>query len=172
MGIIRKLGVVIYFAALSGATMSAADLNKSLTDAEGRRRTAESGLKQIKSKSPADAQTLRAAYDEAAKQHNAWLATVTQAIEQASAASPDVSVVSQQAASALVVWVVARNRALGEPELAGTAAESVKKKVVMDLTDIAAEGWKNNRQRDAGRKTAFTKSISERLSWKAWDQVQ
>ena len=168
----RKIATAIALALLAGTAITAADLNKSIADTESRRRAAESGLKQIKTKSATDAQKVHVAYDEAAKQHNAWLAAVSQGIEQAGSTAPNVDSVSGEAALAFVAWVAARNRALGEFELAGAAAEAVKKKVVMDLSDIAAAGWRNNRQRDAGRKSAFTKSLNERLSWKTWDQVQ
>lgn len=152
--------------------ISAADLNKSLQDTEGRKRTAESGLAKIKAKSAADVEAVRAAYDQAASQNNAWLDVVVQSVDQPATAAPNVAATVDGAASAFVKWVATRNRALGEFELTGTAAESVKKKVAMDLTDVATEAWKSNRQRDANKRSAFTKLLSERLRWKTWDLVQ
>lgn len=169
---IQQIVLALTIASFGATVLHAADLNKSIQDTESRRKAAESGLHQIKTKSASDAQTVRAAYDEAATQNNAWAEQVVQALTQPSPAAPDVASIADKAASTFVAWVAVRNRSLGEFELAGPAADAVKKKVVLDLTDIANEAWKNNRQRDQGKRATFAKSLADRTRWKSWDQVQ
>jgi hypothetical protein len=60
----------------------AANFDQSLRDSEGRRRAAENGLRQIKTKSVQQADQLRTIYTDAATQHNAWLEIVTEAVRQ------------------------------------------------------------------------------------------
>lgn len=168
----KQIALGVTAALLGTAGLYAADLNKAMQDTESRRKAAESGLHQIKVKSSADGQSVRTTYDQAATQNNAWLEQVSEAINRPSTSAPDVSLIADQAASAFIVWVATRNRSLGEFELAGAAAEAVKKKVVGDLTDIAIEAWKSNHHRDQGRRTAFTKSLSDRTRWKTSEQVQ
>jgi hypothetical protein len=172
MRIQKEMASAIALAILVSATLLAASLDKAVQDTESRRRAAESGLKQIGSKSAAEAQSVRGPYDEAANANNAWLDEVARAIEQPGSAAPNVAGAADKAASAFVKWVAVRNRALGEFELAGAPAEAVKKKVIMDLTDIAAEAWKSNRTKDQGKRTSFVKSLSERVRWKTSDQLQ
>ena len=169
---IQPIVLALTIASFGATMLQAADLNKSIQDTESRRKVAESGLHQIKTKSPSDGQTVRAAYDEAATQNNAWVEQVVQALTQPSPAAPDVASIAEKAANTFVTWVATRNRSLGEFELAGAAADAVKKKVVIDLTDIANEAWKNNRQRDQGKRATFAKSLADRTRWKSWDQVQ
>ena len=169
---IQQIVLALTVASFGATVLHAADLNKSIQDTESRRKAAESGLHQIKAKSASDGQTVRTAYDEAATQNNAWVDQVVQALTQPSSAAPDVASIAEKAANTFVAWVATRNRSLGEFELAGPAADAVKKKVTMDLTDIANEAWKNNRQRDQAKRSEFAKSLSDRARWKPWDQVQ
>jgi hypothetical protein len=168
---IRK-SVVLTAIVLAVTTMTrAADVNKALSDTEGRRHAAENGLKEIKSKAPQQVDQVRARYIEAASRQNAWLDSVCQAIEQGSQAAPDVSASATSAASALVEWVVVRKRALGGPELAVAAAENVKKSVAQDLVDIAAAGWKNNQSTDAKKRTGAAGALKQRLRWHTFDEI-
>jgi hypothetical protein len=69
------LGVLLVVA----VTSEAADLGKTIASTEGRKRAAENGLKEIKSKSPQPSEQIRTAYVEAANKQNAWLDVVCQA---------------------------------------------------------------------------------------------
>ena len=60
----------------------AADLNNALINADGRRKAAENGLRQIKAKSRDQAEQVHPLYAEAASRNNAWLDIVCQAIKQ------------------------------------------------------------------------------------------
>jgi hypothetical protein len=120
------------------SALNAAPFDKSLSETDGRRKAADNGLRQIKMKSQQEAEQVRGLYTAAASNNNAWVDMVCQAIEQGAPAAPDVSGVAGSAASSLVEWVCARNRALGLPELRGSVGESVKKAVTQDLTDIAS----------------------------------
>ena len=167
----RVVRIVVAFLAL-GTLLEAADLRKSIENSESRRRTSEAGVKLILAKSVTGVDAIRAAYGEVANQHNGWLDSVVHSVNQPSPAASDVAAVATRAADALVAFVVLRNRALGEMELAGVAAESVRKVVVRDLTDIANEFWRDNGQRDAKRRETATKALVDRLRWKSWDQIQ
>jgi hypothetical protein len=165
--VVGVLGLLLVVA----VTSRAADLGKTIASAEGRKRAAENGLKEIKAKSSQPAEQIRAAYVEAAKKQNAWLDAVCQAVEQGSATAPDVSTAAQSAADSLVEWVNVRNRALGLPELTGTVADSTKKSVVQDLLNIASEIWKDNRSTDAKKRTTAATSLKERLRWRAFEEI-
>lgn len=156
----------------STALVLGANFDKSLRDTEGRRRAAENGLRQIKVKSPQQADQIRAVYADAATEHNAWLDVVTEAVRQSAATPPDVTSAAERASTSLVTWVAARNRALGEPELAGAIADSVKRGATQDLTDIAAQVWKDNRRTDEKKRTAAITALSDRLKWKSWEDIQ
>ena len=82
--IVGAAGVLLFTALASHA----ADLNKAVSDAEGRKRAAENGLKEIKIKSTQPSEQIRAAYNEAATRQNAWLETVCQAVEQGDSVGP------------------------------------------------------------------------------------
>lgn len=159
---------------LIGATavVQTANFDKSLRDTEGRRRAAENGLRQIKAKSPQQADQIRAIYTDAATQHNAWLEVLSEAVRQSAATPPDVTGAAERASTSLVTWVAARNRALGEPELAGAIADSVKKGATQDLTDIAAQVWKDNRRADEKKRASAMTALSDRLKWKSWEDFQ
>jgi hypothetical protein len=165
-------GTVMVALLISTALAQGSNLNKSLADTEGRRRAGENGLRQIKMKSAQQGPDVRALYTEAATEQNAWLDAVTQAVQQPSATAPDVTTVSDRAATTFVAWVAARNKALGEPVLAGGVADSVKRGVVQDLTDIAAETWKANRRADEKKRSVVISGLKDRLRWKTWDELQ
>jgi len=155
--------------AASGA--SAADFGKSLRETEGRRRAAENGLRQIKSKAAQLAEQIKETYTKAASEQNAWLDLVVDSVRSRAATTPDVGAVAERAGATLVSWVAARNRVLGEPELAGTIADAVRKGVVQDLTDIAAQVWKDNRRGDDKKRDSAVAALDARLRWKPWDQI-
>jgi hypothetical protein len=165
--VVGVLGLLLVVA----VTSRAADLGKTIASTEGRKRAAENGVKEIKSKSPQPSEQIRAAYVEAATKQNAWLDVVCQAVEQGSTAAPDVSTAAQSAADSLVEWVNVRNRALGLPELTGAVADSTKKSVVQDLLNIASESWKGNRSTDAKKRTSAASSLKDRLRWRAFEEI-
>lgn len=150
----------------------AADVNKALSEAEGRKRAAENGLKEIKSKSSQPSDQIQTAYKDAATQQNAWLDAVCQAVDQSAASAPDVSTAAETAATTLVKWVTVRNQALGLPDLTGAIADSVKQSVARDLVDIAGTTWKNSRGADAKKRTSVVASLNERLRWKAFEEIR
>ena len=155
---------------VAAAVGQAADVNKAIGDAEGRKRAAENGLKEIKAKAqPSD--QVRSAYIEAATRQNAWLEAVCQAVEQGAPAAPDVSAPAQSAAASLVEWVNIRNRTLGLAELTAPAADSTKKSVAGDLIEIANATWKSNRSGDAKKRSAAANALKERLRWKPFEEV-
>ena len=153
-------------------TLMAAPLDKSLSDTDGRRKAAENGLRQIKAKSQEQAEGVRALYTAAASNNNAWVDAVCQAIEQGTPANPDLSGVAGSAASSLLEWVSARNRALGVAEMTAPVAESVKKSIVQDLTDIAVGTWRTSRGDSADKRKKAAATLRERLRWKAFEEVQ
>ena len=165
--VVGAIGVLLVAALAS----QAADLNKAVSEAEGRKRAAENGLKDIKAKSSQPGDEIRTAYTKAATSQNAWLDAVCRTVEQATTSAPDVSVAADTAAQTLVEWVSVRNRALGLPELTGATADSVKKSVTQDLVDIASATWKNNRSADTKKRAAVAASLKERLRWKAFDEI-
>ena len=165
--VVGTIGVLLVAALAS----QAADLNKAVSEAEGRKRAAENGLKDIKAKSSQPADEIRNAYTKAATSQNVWLDTVCQAVEQATTSAPDVSAAADAAAQTLVEWVSVRNRALGLPELTGATADSVKKSVTQDLVDIAGATWKNNRGADTKKRSSAAASLKERLRWKTFDEI-
>ena len=150
----------------------AANVGKAIADAEGRKRAAENGLKQIKMKSPESSEQARSAYEEAAGKQNAWLDSVCGALEGAANVPPNVSGIAESAAKSLVQWVNVRNRALGLPELTGAIAESVQTSVVADLNEIAEATWKSNRSADPNKRKAAAMVLSGRLRWKPFDGIQ
>ena len=85
----------------SSVLLIAANVDKALTGADGRRKAAENGLREIKTKSKEQAEQVRPLYAEAASRNNAWLDVVCQAIQQGAATAPDVSASVEPAASAL-----------------------------------------------------------------------
>ena len=86
-----------------------------------------------------------------------------QAIQQGASTAPDVSPMVEPAASALVAWVSARNRALGVADLTGSIADAVKKRVIQDLTEIANASWRSNRGVNEQKRTKSADALKERL---------
>ena len=168
----RMLILAVLVLGSGGVTLTAADLDQALREADGRRKAAESGVREIKTKSKDQADQVRSLYAEAASRNNAWLDMVCQSIQQAPSSAPDVSAAVEPAATALVQWVSARNRALGLPELTGPIADSVKKRVTQDLTDIANETWRGNRSGNEQRRTQAANALKERLQWRGWEDLR
>ena len=161
------------FAVLLALTAQAANGDKALADTDARRKTAENSVRQIKAKSPADAATVMPAYSAAASKNNAWLDVVCQAIQTGAAALPDVKPAADDAAGALVDWVIARNHALAvTASLDGAAGAGVKTGVSQDLQLIAASTWKTARAGDETRRTKAAADLKQRLQWKAWDDIR
>jgi hypothetical protein len=126
----------------------------------------------MKTKSREQAERVRPLYSEAAARNNAWLDVVCQAIQHGASTASDVSASVEPAASALVQWVSARNRALGVSELAPPIGDALKKRVIADLTAIAGETWKATRGANEQKRTKAATSLKERLQWRSWDEVQ
>ena len=166
----KKL-LVVAIVAVAGVILQAADFNKALADTEGRRRAAENGLRAIKTKSPALGDQVRAAYTKAATDQNAWLEMVCQGSEKSGSAESDMTAAAEAAATSLVAWVAARNRALAETELAGAAADTAKTWVHGNLTDIAAEVWQRNRAASQQQRERTSADLRKRLLWRSWEQV-
>ena len=165
----KLLAVVIV--AVAGVILQAADFNKALADTEGRRQAAENGLRAIKSKSPALGDQVRSAYTKAATEQNAWLEIVCQGMEQSSSSESDMTAAAEAAATSLVAWVAARNRALGETELAGASADTAKTWVHGNLTEVAAEVWRRNRSASQQQRERTSADLRKRLLWRSWEQV-
>ena len=158
---------------IAGAiALQAAPLNKALTDADGRRKAAENGLRQIKAKSSEEAQRVRDLYTDAMSRNNVWVDIVCQAIEQGTTSAPDVSAAAAPAATSLIAWVGGRNRVLGLPELTGETAESVRKLVVQNISDIADAAWRDNRSRDGEKRRKAAGALRDRLQWSTFEAVQ
>ena len=133
---------------------------------------AVSSAANIKTKSAQEAEQGRSVYAEAASRQNGWLDMVCKSVEQGASTATDVSSAAQTAASSLVEWVTVRNRALGQPELTDTLADATKTSVSRDLTDIAAETWKNNRGANKQKQTKAITDLKNRLRWKAFEEIQ
>ena len=161
--LVGMVGVLI----ASALAIGAADMTKALDQAEGRRRAAENGLKEIKGKGQ-PSEEVRKAYVEAATRQNAWLEAVCLSLEQGASAPPDVTAVTQAAAVALVDWVQVRNPAVGLPALNDQAAATTKKTVIQTLTEITAE---SSKARDPKRRADTVSMLKQRLHWKAYDEI-
>jgi hypothetical protein len=164
--------VVLAMVLANICVLQAAPLDKSLSETDGRKKAAENGLRQIKMKSQQEAEQVRGLYTAAASNNNAWVDMLCQAIEHGAPAAPDVSTVAGSAASSLVEWVSARNRALGLPELTGPVGESVRKTVVQDLTDIASSAWRDSRSDNADKRKRAAATLGERLRWKPFEEIK
>jgi hypothetical protein len=164
-------GLVVALAAVAmTAVVHAANVDKALADTESRRKAAENGLREIKKKSPAQAEEVRAAYSAAATRHNTWLEQACQGAESAPSSPPDTTVQASAAASALVDWVALRNRALELPVMTSDVADTIKKGIVLDLTEIAGHIRKIGRAAP-DRKSKELDALKERLRWKSWESV-
>jgi hypothetical protein len=167
----NRLGILMVALLIAGAITQAASMDKALADSEARRKTAENGVREIKKKSSAQAEQVRAAYTAAAGEHNAWLEQVCRAIEEGDSSTLDATDAAMAAASALVDWVAVRNRALDLPVMIQELAESTKRSVVQDMVEIAASSLKAARGADKQKRIKIAVSLSERLRWKTWVDV-
>ena len=170
--LVRQLAWVTALAMALLPVGTAANLETSLSQTEGRRQVAEKGVRDIKKKSAEEAQQERERYSDAATRNNAWLDVVCQAIEQGSATAPDVATSVEAAAVALIEWVKVQNRALAIPEMNEAATVSVKRMVVRDLTEIAKAEWNSKRRGDEARRRKAAATLKERLRWKSWEEIQ
>ena len=137
----------------------AADLNEALKQADARKRAAENGARAIRAQAPQDIEQTNAVYAAAADANSAWLDAI------ARGDAPGAAAASSVAASRLVQWVVARNRALGEPVMSETLAKGVTERVQQELADIAKNAVAKKRQDTAD-------TLNARLRWKAWEELQ
>ena len=167
----NRLWIMAFVLFATGVATHAANIDKAIADAESRRRAAENGLREIKSKTPDQAEDARRAYATAADGQNAWLEQVCKTAESGSA-DVDVSPAAQAAASTLVAWVAVRNRALGAPVMTSELAEGVKRSMVQDLVEIANSTWKSARGSDSQKRLKMTASLRNRLQWKSSEDVQ
>jgi N-acetylglucosamine kinase-like BadF-type ATPase len=172
VGTVRAIMAVGVLVLAGGAVIGAANVDKALVETDGRRNAAETGVREIKAKAKDQVDQVRPLYIEAASRNNAWLDTVSQAIQQGTSTAPDISATVEPAASALVAWVSARNRALGVADLTGTIADSVKKRVIADLTEIANATWRSNRGGNEQKRTKSADALKERLRWRSWEEVR
>jgi hypothetical protein len=163
------MGLLVVAAA--GVTQ-AVSVDKLIADAEGRKKAAENGLREIKAKSVQQGEQVRSPYADAVAAQNAWLDMVCQAVQQGTAAAPDVTAATQAAATSLLDWVNVRNRALGLPELTGAIADSTKKAVVENLAELTTVTWKNNRSADERKRTQAATALKDRLHWKTFEEVK
>jgi hypothetical protein len=169
---LRVFGTAVAMVVVGVTIAQAANLTKAIADAEGRKKAAETGLKQIKLKSADVSREPQAAYEEAARWQNAWRDGISGALAAEGGALPDVSGSAQSVATSLVLWVNVRNRALGLPELTEPTAESVKKSVGADLVEIAKQTWKNNAGANAKKRATAAESLNTRLQWRRVDDIQ
>lgn len=150
---------------------TAGNVSNALVQADGRKKAAENGARDIKRRGSSESDTARGVYTEAATRHNAWVEALCASIEQGTASAPDVATI-EPAASALVAWLNARNRFLGVSEMTAPIEDSVKRKVVQELTEISTASWKTNRGADPKRRSAVATSLKERLAWRTWEEIQ
>lgn len=169
---LRVFGSALVVVLMSVVVGQAANITKAIADAEGRKRAAENGMKEIKTKSPDASQQAQAAYEDAARSQNAWLDAICGALTEGTTTMPDVSSSAQSAATSLVQWVNIRNRALGVAELTEPIADSVKKSVAADLVDIAVQTWKSNAVANPKKRATAAESLNQRLRWRPVDEIQ
>jgi hypothetical protein len=162
-------GTAVFVLALA-SLVNAADLRKATTDAEGRKRAAENGVRAIKSKAPQQADSAKELYLAAATAHGAWL-DVTKTLVDKGESDSAASDAAGRAAAALVKWVAARNAALGEPVLAGKTAETIEASVRQGLIDISLETARRQRGANANKKSQAVSDLSNRLRWKDWNEL-
>ena len=90
-GLHQTIAAALLVLAGTSALFAAANVDKALTEADGRRKAAENGLREIKAKSKEQGEQVRPLYAEAASRNNAWLDVVCQSIQQGASTAPDVS---------------------------------------------------------------------------------
>lgn len=163
----RAAPLVAWCVLLLTVSTAAADLRISSARAEGRKRSAESGAKFIRSRG-ADVNQASVAYAAAATAHNEWLSAATTAIEQG-AMSEGVSDAAGKAAAAFVQWIRAKNGAVGEPVISGAEAEKTEAATRQDLIDIASETIAKGNG-DAKRRSDAS-ALASRLRWKTWSDL-
>lgn len=163
---------VVSLLLLVASVGTAADLEQALVNAAGRKRAAENGLRDIKRKSSEQAAAVRAAYSEAAARQNAWLEALCKGLREGGTTAPDLKVLADEVAAALVSWVTPRNRALGVPELTPQTAAQVQADTVKNLAEIAQEAWQRTAKGDDQRRTGFATALDQRLRWQPWEAVQ
>jgi hypothetical protein len=161
----------VLLVALLGLDAFAADIAKATKDAEGRRLTAESGVRAIRAKPPAPANELSALYDATADAHNEWLSATDAAIKQGTTTEA-LNTTAGKAAATLVQWVAARNRALGETVLAGAVAATAETRIRQDLLSITTETVNRARGQNEKRRTQAVATLDARLRWKPWADLQ
>lgn len=163
----RCVVVSTVFILFAAALAEALSLDQAITAAEGRRRAAENGVKAITAKSAGDDTAVKAAYEEAMSANNAWLDATVTAVKQGrviDGAQPSAT----EAASTLVAWVAARNRALGEPILAGAVASAVETRTRQELIELTTQATRGNDKKRA----ATVQALESRLRWKAWGELK
>ena len=71
-----------------------------------------------------------------------------------------------------MVGTVRAMAALGVADLTGPIADSVKKRVISDLTEIANATWRSNRGGNEQNRTKSADALKDRLRWRSWEEVQ
>jgi hypothetical protein len=165
------LAIVLLVASM-GAHLAAAPIDRALKEADGRRQAAENGVRDIKAKSEGPAEYVRSAYEEAASRNNAWLETTCQAVQTGPASALDMTASADAAATALIQWVAARNRALGLAELSTAVGDSLKKQIVQDLGEITRSTWRSARSANEAKRAKTAAGLKERLQWRMWDEIK
>lgn len=166
----RGLMLAVAVVVSGSGSVFAADLDKATADAEVRRRTAENGAQAIRAKAPQDAEQVRAFYDEAAAANSAWL-DATQAALGRGEVDAAVTDAAGKAASALLRWVAARNKALGETMPAARVVEAAEANIRQSLVDISTEFARKHGRADAKKKADVVADLSRRLRWKPWNEL-
>ena len=163
VGLASLMGVVVVGAVIDEKQMAAA---------EGRRRTAETGVKAIKSKQAASLDQARTAYTTAMTDQNAWLDLTVRAVKEGPATAPDAARLAETAASSLLAWATVRVGLLGEGSISPAAAESTKSAIVRNLTALTQAAWQENLKRNESARAAAVKTLDDRLRWKAFDEIR
>ena len=169
----RTVASIVFVILVMAAFAPAADLTKATSDAEGRKKAAESGARTIRAKA-VQVDGPRELYMASASAHNAWLDATKALIDKGGSDTGQDSAVSDaagKAAAALVKWVAGRNAALGEPVLSGKTADSVEARIRQDLVDISAETARRQRGATSDKKSQAASDLSNRLRWKGWSEL-
>ena len=156
---LRRIGPVLAVIVAAATLAHAADIKNAVAEAEGRKRAAENGAREIRAKSIPDAEQVKALYTAAASANNAWV----EALSGGNVAAAEAA--ASPAASALVKWVAARNRVLGVAALTDTVAASAETRTRQNLLDIA-------KGTAASKKRSEAQDIAVLLRWKTWDELQ
>ena len=161
----------------SGIVIGAANVDKALVETDGRRKAAETGVREIKvkakdHKSDQDPPPLCRS---GLPSNNAWLDTVSPG-DSAGDVNPRLTFRQRSSLRRPHSWpgYPARNRALGVADLDRDQSPMLGEEAshLVDLTEIANATWRSNRGGNQQKRTKSADALKDRLRWRSWEEVR